>query len=393
MTAAPVAEDTETIPVVFVVDDDPGMRQTLVEILNMAGIPAEGFETGASALEAAEGRHRPALALLDHRLPDTTGIEVATAMRSKDPDLAVVLLTGYASTESAIAAIGVVDDYLLKPVPPDELVRFVTAGLERTRLRRENRHLVDRLHEMNSSLEETVAELDRQADELRRSNAELEQFAYIASHDLSEPLRTIAGYVGLIARRYRGQIDEDADRFIKHTEDGCKRMRALIDDLLSYSQAGRSGDLSALVDPTEIVRGVLTSLSAAVAEGAASVELDRLPTVQADPGQLAQLFQNLIANSLKFTTPGITPSIRITAEQHDGDWVFVVADNGIGIDPEYRERIFRMFQRLHPREAYDGTGIGLAICLRIVQAHGGRIWVEDQRGGGSRFCFTLPLQS
>ena len=420
---------------VYVVEDDAGMRQTIIDILALAGITADGFESGSSALGAAHGPGRPALVVLDHRLPDTTGIELAANLKSRDADLAIVLLTGYASAESAIAAVGLVDDYLIKPIPPEALVRRVVAGLERNQLRRENRALVGRLQEMNSSLEDTVAqrtkeltkahdqaltdqalherlqsqaqkeqlenrlhevrriEMAAHAEELQRSNAELEQFAYVASHDLSEPLRTVAGYVGLIARRYRGQIDDDVDRFITHTEEGCARMRDLIDDLLLYSQAGRSPDLTNLVDSTQVVGNVLTGLGARVSEVGATIEVGDLPMVRVDPGQLAQLFQNLITNGLKFTNQGVAPCIHITAEDQGDKWVFAVADNGIGIEPEYRDRIFRMFQRLHARDAYSGTGIGLAICLRIIDAHGGRIWVEDRPGGGTRFCFSVPGQT
>jgi PAS domain S-box-containing protein len=235
--------------------------------------------------------------------------------------------------------------------------------------------------------------LAHQADELRRSNAELAQFAYVASHDLSEPLRTISGYVELIARRYQGRIDADADRFIKHTVDGCERLRALIDDLLAYSRAGRSDDAMTSVDTGNVVGEVLTSLAATLTAVGAHVEHDGLPTVKGDPAQLGHLFQNLIANSVKFARPGNPPQVRVTAERQNDRWLFSVEDNGIGIDAEYRERIFGMFQRLHTREAYPGTGIGLAICMRIVEAHGGRIWAEQSAGTGSRFRFTLAASS
>jgi PAS domain S-box-containing protein len=233
------------------------------------------------------------------------------------------------------------------------------------------------------------AVIARQSEDLRRSNDELRQFAYVASHDLSEPLRTISGYVELLARRYRGQIDDDADRFIQHTVDGCNRMRRLIDDLLAYSQAGRADESTTAVDCTSVVDEVVVGMSAGLLEMDGHVERDDLPTVYGDRSQLLELFQNLIANGIKFARPGVAPRIRIAARRTGGQWIFSVTDNGIGIEPEYRDRIFVMFQRLHARDAYPGTGIGLAICQRIVLAHRGRIWVEDAEVG-SRFCFSLP---
>jgi PAS domain S-box-containing protein len=235
-----------------------------------------------------------------------------------------------------------------------------------------------------------IAELARQADELRRSNDELEQFAYVASHDLSEPLRTISGYVELLSRRYGGQLDDDADRFIKHTVDGCDRMRHLIDDLLTYSRAGQTANLTGTIDCASLVRDVVASMSTSLTETNGQVDYDGLPTVRGDQAQLLQLFQNLIANALKFSRPGIPPRVHIEAHQLDSTWTFSVADNGIGIEPEYRDQIFGMFQRLHARDAYPGTGIGLAICMRIVRTHGGQIWVEDKNEAGSCFMFTLP---
>jgi PAS domain S-box-containing protein len=235
-----------------------------------------------------------------------------------------------------------------------------------------------------------IAELARQAEDLRRSNDELEQFAYVASHDLSEPLRTISGYVELLSRRYGGQLDADADRFIKHTVDGCDRMRHLIDDLLTYSRAGQSANLRGTVDCSNIVSDVVASMATSLEETNGHVDHESLPTVRGDQAQLLQLFQNLIANGLKFSRPGIPPRVHIGAKRQDDTWTFSVADNGIGIEPEYRDQIFGMFQRLHTRDAYPGTGIGLAICMRIVRTHGGQIWVEENNEAGSCFSFTLP---
>jgi PAS domain S-box-containing protein len=229
----------------------------------------------------------------------------------------------------------------------------------------------------------------REAQEaLERSNAELAQFAYVASHDLSEPLRMVSSYLQLLRRRYRGQIDEDADEFIDFAVEGANRMRALIEDLLAYSRAGRSAEPRP-VDCGYVMADVLSSLAAAVADARAQVSVGPLPTVLGDRVAIAQLLQNLVANALKFRHgPGVC--VWVNAEEHDGMWEFAVSDDGIGIDPRHRERVFKMFQRLHDRESFEGTGIGLAICRKIVERQGGRIWVEGRDGGGTVFRFTLP---
>ncbi|HKO23820.1 MAG TPA: ATP-binding protein [Chloroflexota bacterium] len=231
--------------------------------------------------------------------------------------------------------------------------------------------------------------LETTAVDLRRSNAELEQFAYVASHDLQEPLRMISSYIQLLQRRYQGQLDAKADTFIGFAVDGVTRMQRLINDLLAYSRVGTHGAPLVPTDCGEVVAGAIAALGAPIAETGARVIYGELPTVLGDATQLGQLFQNLIGNALKFCT-GVTPEIMISAERAGGEWLFRVCDNGIGIDPAYAERIFIIFQRLHSREEYPGTGIGLAICKKIVERHGGRIWVESQPGQGATFTFSLP---
>ena len=224
--------------------------------------------------------------------------------------------------------------------------------------------------------------------ELARSNAELEQFAYVASHDLQEPLRMVASYVGLLERRYRGKLDDDADDFIEFAVDGARRMQALLNGLLDLSRVGTRGREPEPTDSEAVLRDALLNLEQAIGEAGAEVSHDPMPTVLGDRIQLTQLFQNLISNAVKFNASR-RPRVAVTARRAGSMWEFRVADNGIGIDPAHFERIFQVFQRLHTRETYAGTGIGLAVCRKIVERHGGTIWIESAKGQGATFCFTL----
>ncbi|TAF33679.1 MAG: PAS domain S-box protein [Oscillatoriales cyanobacterium] len=229
-------------------------------------------------------------------------------------------------------------------------------------------------------------------EDLKRSNEELEQFAYVASHDLQEPLRAVTSYTQLLAQRYQGNLDDRADKYINYIVDGATRMQQLINDLLAYSRLGTRGQEFEMADCNAAVKQSLCNLQIAIAEKKAVITCDAMPTVMADESQLMQLFQNLIANGIKFCREDI-PFIQIAAQRQEGEWLFSVRDNGIGIDPEYADRIFIIFQRLHGRREYSGTGIGLAMCKRIVERHGGRIWVESQEGKGATFYFTIPIIS
>lgn len=277
----------------------------------------------------------------------------------------------------------------LSPMATDEGVMVLSAIRDVS----ERRKAQAELRALNETLEARVAERTAAADqrtrELERSNAELEQFAYVASHDLQEPLRMVSSYVQLLARRYKGKLDSDADEFISFAVDGAARMQQLIQDLLVFSRIGTRGRPFEPTDCNEVVQVTLQNLQVAIREANAQVHCETLPTVMADRMQLVQLFQNLIGNAIKFRGPE-PPQVSLGAKRHDDGWLFHVRDNGIGIAPEYAQRIFVIFQRLHGRGEYPGTGIGLALCRKIVERHGGRIWVESQPGAGSTFLFTLP---
>ncbi len=243
-----------------------------------------------------------------------------------------------------------------------------------------------------SAIQDANLALEARAHDLERSNAELEQFAYVASHDLQEPLRKVASFCQLLQRRYVGQLDARADQYIEFAVDGAKRMQALIDDLLAFSRVGRADREPVLVSCASALSQARVNLAAELRRTSATVASTELPSVRAELSLLTSLFQNLVSNAIKFRGDK-PPEVKITADRDGDNWLFTVADNGIGVEPEYAERIFVIFQRLHDRTAYAGTGIGLAMCRKIVEHYGGRIWLDTSVQDGATFCFTLPVAS
>ena len=314
--------------------------------------------------------------VVDENVQEGTGLRT---FKKEDVQAAVVVPV---QAEDQILGVLQLGSRTAKKVQPDEL-RFLASVGNLIGIAAQKHLMLENIVEAKGKLELTVKDLER-------SNTELERFAYVASHDLQEPLRMITGYTNLLAKRYRGKLDASADEFIGFAVDGANRMRVLINDLLTYSRVGSQGRKLAPTDCERVLSQTLAGLDWAIQESAAKVTYDPLPTVNGDDVQLSQLFQNLIGNALKYrNSHGAV--VHIGCRRCDNEWLFSVRDNGIGIDPRFAERIFLIFQRLHTREQYPGTGIGLAVCRRIVERHGGKIWVESETGKGSTFYFTLPV--
>ena len=363
---------------VLLVEDNPADVE-----LELLTLQKDGFEVSADVVQTSEEfteRIRSThydLILADYNLPQWRGTEALDILRRENLDVPLIVVTGYLGEEKAVDYIKQgATDCVLK----DRLARL-PASVRRAQQEK-------RLRDQRRQAEEDLAQ---KVVELARSNAELEQFAYVASHDLQEPLRTIANYTQLLAERYRGKLDEQADKYIAYSVDGAVRMQALIQDLLKFSRVGRAEIEPRTTDCRRVVEHALTNLRATVLESRATVKWDSLPVVKADPSQLTLVFQNLIANAIKFHGPE-RPVIQIDAEKTDHEWVFTVADNGIGIPAENWQDIFVTFRRLHTRAEYEGNGIGLSICKKIIERHGGRIWIEAQANPGCSFKFTLPTE-
>jgi len=366
-------------PVLLNVDDHEGARYARSRILSSAGFRVFDAGSARETLELAE-KHRPDLVLLDVHLPDHTGIEVCRRLKETRQDTSVMVLQISASALSAAHAKEALDAgadaYLMEPVDPDVLVATVKALL--------------RLHHAERSLVHANRQLEIVNKELQRSNQDLQQFATAASHDLQDPLRTISIYTQLIAQEVGDTLSEKHRGYLKWVTDGTVRMQTLIRDLLAYSQVGREGRTQSVIDLGKVVKAAISHLEEPMQAAGGVVEIPQpLPSVWGDFSNLVSLFHNVISNSLKYRAPERTLAIQICAEPtSEVEWTIRVKDNGIGISEDYHEHIFRPFKRLHGF-GIPGTGVGLALCQRIVEEAGGRIWVESAPDQGSTFCFTL----
>ncbi|HZQ70790.1 MAG TPA: ATP-binding protein [Terriglobales bacterium] len=356
----------------LMVEDEPADAELALQALRLADleVTADVAQTAAEFSELIK-KNSYEVVLADYKLPGWNGMESVEIVRREGLDIPVILVSGALGELTAVECIKQgAADYILK----DHLARLpgsVRRAIRETKLRQEHR---------------------QSQDDLARSNRDLEQFAYVASHDLQEPLRMVATYTQLLEERYGSKLDAEANRYIHYAVDGALRMQKLVQDLLAFSRVGRQGETLESTDCNLVLQVALENLDAARKESGAIIQSCHLPVLIADRSQLVQVFQNLIGNAIKFRGSE-PPWIQVRAELIGKEWVFSVADNGIGIAPEHADSVFVIFRRLHARTEYPGNGIGLSICKKIVEQHGGRIWVESQVGHGSTFRFTLPSKT
>lgn len=364
-------------PGILIVEDENIAAMNLERKLMKLGYRVSGVVSSAKAAIEHARENLPQLVLMDIALKgEQDGVDAAREIHDQ-LDIPVVYLTALTDDETVKRAKGTDPfGYLIKPWEEKSLSTTIEISLYKHRLERR--------------LKEEIEARKRVEAELKRSNIELERFTSVASHDLREPLRTIGSYIQLLERDLKGKLGTDALQYLEFVLKASARMRNLIDDLLSYAGVGRKQEEPKPVDCDDVLRTVLSNLKTLIEESHAEITCSPLPTILANKQEMVSLFQNLISNSIKYRSDK-TPKIHIQSERKNNEWLFSVRDNGIGIAPEDKEKIFVVFQRLHTQVEYTGTGIGLAICQKIVEAHGGKIWVESKIGSGSSFYFTLPI--
>jgi two-component system sensor histidine kinase/response regulator len=385
---APAKPDAKTI---LIVDDTPANLGVVSSHLERHGYCALVALGGEEAIARAE-YVRPDLILLDVVMPGLDGFETCRRLKALDGtrDIPVIFMTALGDTSDKVAgfAAGAVD-YMTKPLDGAEVLARIETHLALYTLRRQLASRNAQLQQEIAARQKEIAARQEMQTALERSNAELEQLAYVASHDMQEPLRMIASYLQLVAQRYQGRLDAEADEFIGYAVDGAKRMQALIADLLEFSRLGRTTGSFVPCDLAAIAQDVRDELAEDLR--GATVTVGPLPTLLGDPTLYRALLQNLIGNAIKYRRGTDPPTIALTAVRDGETWTFSCADRGIGIEPAYRDRVFAIFQRLHGRGEFDGTGIGLALCKKIVEFCGGRIWIDEPDDGiGTVVRWTLP---
>ena len=379
--------DLDQTAIIVNVDDNEPARYARSRILKTAGFEVHEAPTGREALKVIASL-RPDVVLLDVHLPDANGIEICRELKSNPENASLLVIQMSASALTAPHATASLnsgaDMYLMEPIDPDVLIATVRALL---RVRKAERELA----KANLALQNVNNRLESLNEELRRSNSDLQQFAFVASHDLQEPLRTVTTFVQLIEDSIAGRFSAEETMYFKHVLEAADRMRHLIDDVLTYSQAGRDPrDELGNLNLETVVNYAIQNLGERIRETDAQIVVNPLPVVHGNFTQLANLFQNLISNSLKYRRADIPLFVEISAEQSSPtEWTIQVRDNGIGILPQYHEQVFIPFKRLHGRDI-PGTGIGLALCKRIVEMHNGRIWLSSEQDQGANFHLTLP---
>jgi hypothetical protein len=388
---------------ILLVDDTPENLVSLEAALMGLGEDLVMAQSGKEALRHLLNDDFAAI-LLDVRMPEMDGFETAELIRSRprSRQIPILFLTGYRNEEHLFRGydLGAVD-FLFKPIVPEVLRSKVAVFVELSRSNAKLRHQADVLRKQAEELQRAEQEVRRlntglearvleRTEELMRSNEELQQFAYVASHDLREPLRTVSIYAQLLAKRYQGRLEGDADQIIRFIVQNAERMETLVHDLLDFSRMDVRGmDFFTRISCDTALDDALGNIRPLIAESTAEITRDPLPYVIGDAVQLTRLFQNLLVNSIKYRDRE-APRIHITSKENGGDYLISVKDNGIGIDPQYAEKIFGIFRVLQPRDRSTGSGMGLAICRKIVTRHAGRIWVESSLGQGATFYWTVP---
>jgi len=356
----------KTNPKILVVDDEELNRSLMEAMLLPLGYEVIFAKDGVEALEVVK-ESSPDVILLDIMMPKMDGYEVARRLKEDEATkiIPIVMVTALKEVGDRVKALEAgATDFLTKPVDRTEVRARVSS----------------------------LVQVKAYQEELNRSNKELEQFAYVVSHDLREPLRMVTSFAQSLEKRYKEKLDKTADEYINFIVDGAARMQRLIDDILLYSRVSTRAKPFEPVEMENILMTVLSNLSVAIDEAKADITSDLLPAINADTSQMGQVLQNLIANAIKFSKPGERPAVHISARKENKEWVFSVKDNGIGIDPELFGRLFVLFQRLHTQDQYPGTGIGLAVTKKIVERHGGRIWIDSKPGEGATFFFSIPAE-